>query len=89
MKNSSNSENFSGPVAKVLAVVATFFFFPFFFEYTESRVVNFTIQHYGYDLAEFARIGWIILSVLMIFTLCHFVLTLAFRLSQFLIATCR
>ena len=84
MSNSSNFENFSGPVAKVIALAATFFFFPFFFEYTESGVVDFTIQHYGYGLAEFARISWMIVIALLIFTLGQFVLSLALRLIPLL-----
>ncbi len=89
MKGSSLLEGASGAVAKISALVATFFLFPPIFGATVHLVEGFTHQNYGYDLVSVARFGWIILCALFIFAVSQFLITLALRLIPFFFASNR
>lgn len=89
MKGSSLLQAASGAVTKISALVATFFLFPPVFNGTVLFVEDFVRQNYGYDLVSIARIGWMILSALGIFTVVQFIIAFAIGLAPFLFASNR
>jgi hypothetical protein len=60
------SESISG-VAAVVAVVATFFITPVFFQITIGWVRDFAASQYGYDWEDAAVLLWGIVSVFLIY----------------------
>ncbi len=84
MKGSSLLEGASSAVAKITALVATFFLFPPIFSATVHHVEGFARKSYGYDMVSIAHFGWIILCALLIFAISQFLITLTLRLIPFL-----
>jgi hypothetical protein len=60
------SETWNG-VAAVVAVVATFFITPMFFQITVGWVRDFAVSQYGYDWEDAAGLLWGIVSVFLIY----------------------
>lgn len=65
--HNANKEAIPSNVAKIGALVATFFILPLFHDVTLHLIETFTAQHYGYAYVSYAGIGWFIIGGLFVY----------------------